>query len=124
MWRGCTIGEGGGQFKTICRNFVLGIRSTTRTLFHITGIDPTKSQWKQIADIIEEKKLIPFFDCAYQGKLIKWLLRFYYKKEKLEGLVLFSITTRNISLPFNLPLLKFYLIRVCYGRPSSRCLGS
>ena len=31
------------------------------------GVDPTKLQWKEIADIIEEKKLIPFFDCAYQG---------------------------------------------------------
>ena len=33
----------------------------------ILGVDPTKSQWKEIADIIEERKLIPFFDCAYQG---------------------------------------------------------
>ena len=39
--------------------------------FHL-GIDPTKDQWKQIADVVEEKKLIPFFDCAYQGKLYNW----------------------------------------------------
>ncbi|XP_054167410.1 aspartate aminotransferase, cytoplasmic-like [Oppia nitens] len=32
-----------------------------------TGIDPTVDQWKAIADVIEEKKLFPFFDCAYQG---------------------------------------------------------
>ena len=32
-----------------------------------TGIDPTPEQWKQIADVIETKKLFPFFDCAYQG---------------------------------------------------------
>lgn len=32
-----------------------------------TGIDPTPDQWKQIADVIEKKKLFPFFDCAYQG---------------------------------------------------------
>ncbi|XP_022245371.1 aspartate aminotransferase, cytoplasmic-like isoform X2 [Limulus polyphemus] len=32
-----------------------------------TGIDPTKDQWKQIADIMEQRKLFPFFDCAYQG---------------------------------------------------------
>lgn len=32
-----------------------------------TGIDPTTEQWKAIADVIEEKKLFPFFDCAYQG---------------------------------------------------------
>jgi aspartate/tyrosine/aromatic aminotransferase len=42
--------------------------STTLIMLHIPGIDPSKSQWEQIADIIEEKKLIPFFDCAYQGK--------------------------------------------------------
>ena len=32
-----------------------------------TGIDPTKEQWIKIADLVEEKKLFPFFDCAYQG---------------------------------------------------------
>ena len=32
-----------------------------------TGIDPTQEQWKEIADVIEKKKLFPFFDCAYQG---------------------------------------------------------
>ena len=32
-----------------------------------TGVDPTDDQWKQIADLMEEKKLFPFFDCAYQG---------------------------------------------------------
>ncbi|GAV82193.1 Aminotran_1_2 domain-containing protein [Cephalotus follicularis] len=32
-----------------------------------TGIDPTPEQWKQIADVIQEKNHIPFFDVAYQG---------------------------------------------------------
>lgn len=32
-----------------------------------TGNDPTQEQWKQIADVCEEKKLFPFFDSAYQG---------------------------------------------------------
>ena len=32
-----------------------------------TGIDPTQEQWKQIADVMEKKKLFTFFDCAYQG---------------------------------------------------------
>lgn len=32
-----------------------------------TGVDPTLDQWKQIADLIERKQLITFFDCAYQG---------------------------------------------------------
>lgn len=33
-----------------------------------TGVDPTPGQWKQIADLIERKQLITFFDCAYQGE--------------------------------------------------------
>ncbi|PIN23146.1 Aspartate aminotransferase/Glutamic oxaloacetic transaminase AAT1/GOT2 [Handroanthus impetiginosus] len=32
-----------------------------------TGIDPTPGQWEKIADVIQEKKHIPFFDVAYQG---------------------------------------------------------
>lgn len=32
-----------------------------------TGVDPTQDQWKRIADVIEQKKLFPLFDSAYQG---------------------------------------------------------
>lgn len=32
-----------------------------------TGIDPTPSQWKDIAEVIAEKSLIPMLDFAYQG---------------------------------------------------------
>ncbi|MDA9097775.1 aspartate aminotransferase [bacterium] len=32
-----------------------------------TGVDPTMDQWKEIADVVEKNKLIPFFDVAYQG---------------------------------------------------------
>jgi aspartate aminotransferase, mitochondrial len=32
-----------------------------------TGMDPTLEQWKQISDICKEKKILPFFDFAYQG---------------------------------------------------------
>lgn len=32
-----------------------------------TGLDPTKKQWEILAEIFAEKKLFPFFDCAYQG---------------------------------------------------------
>ncbi|KAH8371319.1 hypothetical protein KR093_006887, partial [Drosophila rubida] len=32
-----------------------------------TGMDPTHEQWKQIADLVERKKLFPLFDSAYQG---------------------------------------------------------
>ena len=32
-----------------------------------TGMDPTKDQWMELCKLIQEKKLLPFFDCAYQG---------------------------------------------------------
>jgi aspartate aminotransferase, mitochondrial len=32
-----------------------------------TGMDPTLEQWKQISEICKAKKLLPFFDSAYQG---------------------------------------------------------
>lgn len=32
-----------------------------------TGIDPTQEQWKELSDLVKEKKLLPFFDMAYQG---------------------------------------------------------
>jgi aspartate aminotransferase len=32
-----------------------------------TGVDPTQEQWRQIADVIEQRGLFPFFDSAYQG---------------------------------------------------------
>lgn len=32
-----------------------------------TGMDPSREQWEQIADLVQEKKLFTFFDCAYQG---------------------------------------------------------
>ena len=32
-----------------------------------TGIDPSRDQWQQIADIVADRDLIPFIDIAYQG---------------------------------------------------------
>merc|ERR1712037_646224 len=32
-----------------------------------TGIDPTREQWKRICALMKSRKLVPFFDCAYQG---------------------------------------------------------
>ena len=32
-----------------------------------TGVDPTQDQWKEIAAVMQEKKLIPLMDSAYQG---------------------------------------------------------
>lgn len=32
-----------------------------------TGVDPTVEQWKQICDLMQQKKLVPLMDSAYQG---------------------------------------------------------
>ncbi|RVX74560.1 hypothetical protein B0A52_01686 [Exophiala mesophila] len=32
-----------------------------------TGVDPAPEEWKQIAQVVRERNLFPFFDCAYQG---------------------------------------------------------
>jgi len=32
-----------------------------------TGVDPTPEQWKEIAKVVEERKLFPLLDSAYQG---------------------------------------------------------
>ena len=32
-----------------------------------TGVDPSFEDWKKIADVMIKKRLIPYFDSAYQG---------------------------------------------------------
>merc|ERR1711972_681024 len=32
-----------------------------------TGVDPTEEQWRAIANVMKEKRLIPLMDSAYQG---------------------------------------------------------
>jgi aspartate aminotransferase len=32
-----------------------------------TGVDPSEAQWKQIVDVVRQKKLVPLIDNAYQG---------------------------------------------------------
>ncbi|MDX1948850.1 MAG: amino acid aminotransferase [Pirellulaceae bacterium] len=32
-----------------------------------TGVDPTPAQWREIADVVHEQKLLPLVDFAYQG---------------------------------------------------------
>jgi aspartate aminotransferase len=44
----------------------------TVVLFHMcahnpTGIDPTDEQWGELLEAVKDRKLIPFFDAAYQG---------------------------------------------------------
>ncbi|ODQ49814.1 PLP-dependent transferase [Saitoella complicata NRRL Y-17804] len=51
-----------------------------------TGVDPTQEQWKMIAEVMERRRLFPFFDCAYQGfasgSLEKdaWAIRYFVQR--------------------------------------------
>lgn len=51
-----------------------------------TGADPSKQQWKMLAQLCEEKGIIPFFDLAYQGfasgdpKKDSWAIRHYFRE--------------------------------------------
>jgi aspartate aminotransferase len=48
-----------------------------------TGSDPTQDDWKKIAEVMRKKKLVPYFDSAYQGfasgDIIKdaWPIRYF-----------------------------------------------
>jgi aspartate aminotransferase len=51
-----------------------------------TGVDPTQSQWKELATLLKQKSHFPFFDCAYQGfasgDLAKdaWAVRYFVEQ--------------------------------------------
>jgi len=51
-----------------------------------TGVDPTKEQWKRIATLMKERKLLPFFDSAYQGfatgdlEQDAWAIRYFVEQ--------------------------------------------
>ncbi|KAI4726715.1 putative aspartate transaminase [Aureobasidium sp. EXF-10728] len=68
-----------------------------------TGIDPTKDQWKQIADLCERKHLFPFFDSAYQGFASgdvdedAWAVRHFVSRGTLE-LVVAQSFSKNFGL--------------------------
>jgi aspartate/methionine/tyrosine aminotransferase len=35
-----------------------------------TGVDPSLQQWRGILEVVQQRRLLPFFDCAYQ---VGWL---------------------------------------------------
>jgi aspartate aminotransferase len=67
-----------------------------------TGVDPTPEQWKEIAGVIKERALVPFFDCAYQGfasgdlNRDAWSVR-YFVEQGIELLVAQSYS-KNFGL--------------------------
>ena len=31
-----------------------------------TGVDPTLEEWRRVLDVVQRRRLLPFFDMAYQ----------------------------------------------------------
>eukprot|EP01117_Protostelium_nocturnum_P014169 TRINITY_DN535_c0_g1_i1.p1 TRINITY_DN535_c0_g1~~TRINITY_DN535_c0_g1_i1.p1 ORF type:complete len:437 (-),score=169.43 TRINITY_DN535_c0_g1_i1:142-1356(-) len=61
----------GLDFKGLMED-IKGAPDRSIILLHVcahnpTGMDPTPSQWNEIADLLHQKNHVPFFDCAYQG---------------------------------------------------------
>ncbi|KAK4498344.1 hypothetical protein PRZ48_011002 [Zasmidium cellare] len=50
--------------ETIPRNSIVLLHACAH---NPTGVDPTQSQWRQIASVMRERHHLPFFDSAYQG---------------------------------------------------------
>jgi aspartate aminotransferase len=67
-----------------------------------TGVDPTREQWIKISEVVQSRKLFPFFDSAYQGFASgdldndAWAIR-YFANLGLEMLVCQSFS-KNMGL--------------------------
>lgn len=67
-----------------------------------TGVDPTREQWKVIADVCREIGLFVLFDCAYQGfasgnlDYDAWAIR-YFVEQNIEMIVCQSFS-KNMGL--------------------------
>lgn len=46
----------------LCRPALTTLRMRAGCAHNPTGIDPTREQWEQIADLVIEKNHLPFFD--------------------------------------------------------------
>lgn len=69
-----------------------------------TGLDPTKEQWKAIAEICERKKLFPFFDSAYQGfasgsvEEDAWAVRYFFENKPEMEMCVAQSFSKNFGL--------------------------
>ncbi|KAL6889960.1 pyridoxal phosphate-dependent transferase [Trichoderma evansii] len=96
------------DFEGMISNLKLKARQGDVVILHgcahnPTGIDFTRDQWKAVADVCEQKKLVPFFDVAYQGFATgdlaedAWSVRHFFHNTSLEMLVAQSFS-KNFGL--------------------------
>ncbi|MCB1107122.1 MAG: aspartate/tyrosine/aromatic aminotransferase [Chlamydiia bacterium] len=102
-----------------------------------TGCDPSQAEWKELSMLMQKKKLIPIFDCAYQGfgKGLEedvWAIRYFASQghemfvaascSKNFGLYgertgSLSVISKNEQLTRNLSTVIKYFGRVNYSTP-------
>lgn len=69
-----------------------------------TGLDPTKEQWKTIADICERKRIFPLFDMAYQGFASgsvsedSWAIRYFFTEKPNLDMFICQSFSKNFGL--------------------------
>lgn len=71
------------------------------TCHNPTGRDPSEKEWKNIVQIIKDKKLFPVLDCAYQGfgeGMEEDLLPFNLLKEAVDQMIVCYSCAKNFGL--------------------------
>ncbi len=67
-----------------------------------TGVDPSQDDWLKIADVMDKKKLVPFFDAAYQGfasgDLLKDVSSIRYFAERGFSMLVAQSYAKNMGL--------------------------
>lgn len=69
-----------------------------------TGLDPTKEQWRAIADLCERKRVFPFFDSAYQGfasgsvEEDAWAVRYFFENKPDMEMCVAQSFSKNFGL--------------------------
>jgi aspartate aminotransferase len=69
-----------------------------------TGLDPSKEQWKAIAELCERKRLFPFFDSAYQGFASgsvdedAWAVRYFLENKPSMEMCVAQSFSKNFGL--------------------------
>jgi aspartate/tyrosine/aromatic aminotransferase len=77
-------------------------------LFHAcahnpTGVDPKPEQWEEISKVVQQKKLFPFFDMAYQGFASGMYIIHWHMNVNLKRWLLVKIRMgRDGRLPFKI----------------------
>ncbi|RNE98030.1 putative aspartate aminotransferase, mitochondrial [Trypanosoma conorhini] len=92
-------------------------------LFHAcahnpTGVDPTQSEWMQVAEVIKRRNLLPFVDMAYQGFATGDLDRDAFLPRHLVRTVPNVIVAQSFAKNFGLYGLRCGALHMVVGSPT------